>query len=109
MEMKFEDIPQAVGELLRKMERIEDLLSELQSPSKDTEELLSIQQVSQLVHLQVPTLYAYVHKREIPFSKKGKRLYFSRSEIIEWIKQGKHNSVCEVHEQVEDFLNSKAK
>lgn len=109
MELKFEDIPHVLGELVRKIERIELLLTQSSTQANDNEELLTIGQVSELVHLQVPTLYAYVHKKEIPHCKKGKRLYFSRPEIIEWIKQGKNNSISETCQQAENFLNSKAK
>jgi excisionase family DNA binding protein len=109
MELKFEDIPQAIGELLKKIDSIEVLLSELKPQPRKNEGLLTIQQVSELIHLQVPTIYAYVHKKEIPFSKKGKRLYFSKPEILEWINQGKNKSFSQVKEDVEYFLNSKRK
>ena len=43
-----------------------------------------------------PTIYDLVHKRLIPHSKRGKQLYFSRRELLEWINSGKRKTVSEI-------------
>lgn len=58
------------------------------------DKLLTIREASKFLNLSVPTLYSKHSKREIPgVCKQGKRLYFSKKSLIEWIKSGeiKHN------------------
>ena len=57
--------------------------------------------------LTKPTLYSKVSKGEIPFMKGSKRLYFSREELLNYIKEGKRMTHNEVKNNVSDFLTSK--
>ena len=53
------------------------------------DKLLTIQETSEFLNLSVPTIYSKHSKREIPgVCKQGKRLYFSKQRLIEWIKSG---------------------
>lgn len=85
----FDQIPKLMSKLLDKMERIELLLKSITPDSKPDDELLSITEASKFLNLSVATLYSKVSKNEIPVFKKGKRLYFSKSELIAWIASGK--------------------
>ena len=89
--LTFDQIPQAVSLLLEKLTTIERLLQEKCNNAKpDTTQLLTIQQSSEFLTLSVPTIYSLVSKREIPFMKKSKRLYFTQSELTEWIKSSRN-------------------
>ncbi len=48
--------------------------------------LMSITEAANFLNCSIPTIYNKVSKRKIPFHKQGKRLYFSKSELIRWIK-----------------------
>jgi excisionase family DNA binding protein len=50
----------------------------------------------QITGLAKPTIYSLVHGRSIPHSKRGKKLYFSRQELTDWLKQGKRKTQAEV-------------
>lgn len=76
-------------------------------PEADT--LLTIKQAANLLHLAVPTLYSKVSRKEIPHSKNGKRLYFSKADLIEWVKQGKQSSPDEIRQNVDKHLQQVAK
>ena len=39
--------------------------------------------------------------------KKGKRLYFSKSELVEWIKSGKRQTRDEIADEAMDSMISK--
>lgn len=52
-------------------------------------EIMDIDACCKLTGLKKPSLYAKTSARTIPHSRRGKRLYFIRSEILEWITQGK--------------------
>lgn len=75
-----------------RLSNIENLLLDIKhappplSNHPEGDELLNVLQVAELLNLSVPTIYGKVHNSEIPYSKQGKRLYFSRMEIMDWIK-----------------------
>jgi excisionase family DNA binding protein len=83
---------------------VKKALNQLEKPE---EALLTIEQAAELLHLTKPTLYSKVSKGEIPFMKGSKRLYFSREELINYIKEGKSMTHNEVKNNVSDFLTSK--
>ncbi len=61
---------------------------------------LTVQDAADFVNLAVPTIYGLVSRREIPFSKKGKRLYFLKDELTEWIQTGRRKTVAEIEKEV---------
>jgi len=96
--LTFDQLPHAVSQLHEKMSRIERLLLE-QRPQQEAEAILNIKEAAALLHLSVATLYTKVSCRELPFSKRGKRLYFHRSELEEWVRQGRKKTVSEIREE----------
>lgn len=53
------------------------------------------------------TFYGYIHRREIPFHKRGKKLTFLQSEINDWLKQGRQQTVAEIAENTHLYLKPK--
>lgn len=88
MELTFEQLPKAVNDIFLKLDSIERLIKRNidEPPQPEQDELLTVLQVAELLKLSVPTIYGKVHNSEIPHSKQGKRLYFSKLEIMDWIK-----------------------
>ena len=90
MEITFEKLPQAVTQLLDKLENIERLLLiKSNTPQPESDILLTIKQAAEILHLSVPTIYGLVQRAEVPVCKRGKRLYFSRQELTTWIMAGR--------------------
>lgn len=85
----FDQIPKMMNKLYEKMDRIERMLSAFPQVQLRNDELLSIAEASQLLKLAIPTIYSKVSRNEIPVNKQGKRLYFYKSELIEWIRSGR--------------------
>lgn len=72
------------------------------------EKLLSIKEASEYLNLTVPTLYGKVSKKEIPFMKRGKRLYFSSVELLNYLKEGKVKTNLEIEAEANAYsFNSK--
>ena len=69
--------------------------------------LLTIQQSAEILSLSVPTIYGLVSRSEIPCMKKGKRLYFSKHELTEWIKSGRKKTLAEIANETDKFLSNK--
>lgn len=78
-------------------------------PTTPTERLLTIQEASEFLSLAVPTIYSKVSKGELPVMKRGKRLYFSDSELIAYLKTGRKKNADDVLCEVENFLTSQKK
>mgnify|MGYP003831105809 CR=1 FL=1 len=57
---------------------------------------LTIDELSAFLKLAKPTIYGFVSKRTLPFIKRGKRLYFSRLNIIQWLEEGKKKTKNEI-------------
>ena len=64
---------------------------------------------SRITGKAVPTIYDLVHKRLIPHSKRGKDLYFSRTELLDWLKAGKRKTQAELAFDAENFSLEKSR
>ena len=108
----FEQLPAVVGQLFQKMEAIELMLSKLSSaPTGDQSinDLMDIHETSEFTRLSIPTIYSKCSKREIPFHKQkgGKKLFFSRSELTNLIKNGRVKTIDEVYSEAGSNMNIK--
>lgn len=68
---------------------VKDALRQTESQEQPNSEILNVKQVCQLLNLTQATIYNLVCQRKIPNSKVGKRLFFNRAELLEWINTGK--------------------
>ena len=55
------------------------------------------------------TVYNWVHHRQIPCHRRGKKLYFLKSEIDTWLKAGRRKTVAETANEVDTYLLNKKK
>ena len=76
-----------------------------EQPTTDQpEQLLTIQEAAEFLSLTVPTMYSKVSKGELPVMKRSKRLYFSRTELLEYLKDGRKKSNAEIEAEAEAYL-----
>jgi len=94
-----------------RLSSIENLILDLKhkpiqvEPSQHREQLLTIDEVAELLHLSKPTVYSKHSKGELPgVCKQGKRLYFERDVIVNWIKSGRKLSNAEIEAEAETYL-----
>ena len=97
--------------IIERLDAIERLLYEIKTgkqidnvPVVYANELMNVQQVAEYLTLSVQTIYGLVHKMEIPNSKRGKRLYFKKSEIDEWIRQSRRKTRVEIEQEATNYL-----
>ena len=107
--LSFENLPAAISVLLEKVSNIEKQLqkSSVQQPTTDT--WFDLTEFCQY-HPDKPakpTVYAYVQNRTIPFHKKGKKLFFLKSEIDAWLKTGRRTTASEISSEADKYFNSK--
>jgi excisionase family DNA binding protein len=70
--------------------------------------VLNIEEASQLTGLRIPTLYKYSSEGKIPVYKpEGKRLFFKRTELENWLLRNKQKSNYELENEVRNEMNKK--
>lgn len=105
----FDQLPNVVFQLTNDVRELKALLLQKVQPQNDIETPINLDAVEEITGLSKPTLYGYVQRNEIPFYKKGNRLKFFKSEIIDWIKTGKQKTVKEVEADTDTFLSNRNK
>ncbi len=96
-------------ELIRDEMRLVLQEGSIQNQSSETEQdaILSVDQAAQFVNLAKATIYELTSKRQIPFFKKGKRLYFSKQDLHAWILEGKKKTIAEIELDVVKYSKNK--
>ena len=109
--LTFNDLPKAVTMLTNEVSELKRLLIEKQEqpPTEQPEQLLTVQEAAEFLSLTVPTLYSKCSKNELPYMKRSKRLYFSRTELLEYIKAGRKKSNAEIEQEAEAYLSNNKK
>ena len=109
--LTFDQLPKAVTMLTNEISELKTLLLEKreQQQTETSEKFLNIQEAAKFLNLTVPTIYSKVSKRELPCMKRGKRLYFSSTELIEYIKEGRKKSNIEIEQEAEAYLYNNKK
>ena len=73
--------------IVQRLDSIEKLLNELSKnasnskPQKDTDEIMTVEQLSDYLTIARQTIYGKCASKELTYYKSGKRLYFKKSEI----------------------------
>lgn len=61
----------------------------LELKQSESSEIMTPEECASFIGKKLSTIYQYTSTGSIPFHKKGKSIYFLRTEIINWIKDGK--------------------
>jgi len=61
----------------------------------NAEPLVDIDAAALIVNLKRSTLYALTSRRRIPHYKRGGKLYFRQSELVQWLTAGKRDVIDE--------------
>jgi excisionase family DNA binding protein len=69
---------------------------------KPANNVMDIDDVSELTGYSKNTVYSFVKQRKIPFSKTGRKLFFERSKIEDWVLS---NHVVTHREKFNQVLN----
>ena len=110
--LSLETLPKAFSNLANDVSEIKRLLLE-QSNKQQTEPDRWFD-LSELCHYHPdkpskPTVYGWVSAGAIPVHKGGKKLRFLKSEIDEWLKQGRKQTYADLSREADNYLSSKKK
>ncbi|MEO6669288.1 MAG: helix-turn-helix domain-containing protein [Ferruginibacter sp.] len=78
-------------------------------PQTDSDELLTVQDAAKFLSLSVPTIYGLISKKQIPVMKRSKRCYFSKAELMNYLKQGRKKTFAETDIEAKNYINTKTK
>ena len=69
---------------------------------QEQDEIFSVKQAAAFLNLAQQTIYGFTSKREIPFIKRGKKLYFRKSELKSWLMEGKKRSRSQLERELKE-------
>jgi len=93
-------IDQISDEVVRKIQALSPFGD--QSPS---DQVFDIVQAAKFLNISVPAIRAKVFRRDIPHTKDGKRVFFLRSILIEWLKESTKQTSAFTSKQREQEAN----
>jgi len=93
-----------------RLERIENLLKNIYNKRGDLDGcfsgsiVMNTKSVATYLDLSVSCIYKLTCTREIPHSKRGKRLYFDKNEIDKWVMENKCFTKKDIDDLASDYL-----
>lgn len=102
----FDQLPQAMAMLIKEVSELKQLL--LQKSEQQiiipSEQLLTVKEAADFLNLSVPTIYSKVSRGELPVMKRGKKLHFSNTELMQYLKDGRKLTNSEIETEAENYL-----
>ncbi len=101
-ELTFEAMPQAILELLHKVDVLQSDIKELKERKgpKTEEPMIGIDEACTILHRAKSTVYALTQAHKIPFYQPGKMLQFKRSELMAWMERSRQEPTAQTNEQI---------
>jgi excisionase family DNA binding protein len=75
------------------LQRIEELMNTQFLISK---EILTVNEAAEFLNLKPAYLYQLTSRRKIPFCRPGRKLYFSKSDLIKWVQDSRQSTIDEL-------------
>ena len=103
----YDNLPEAVKHLLHEVADIKNYLLNQAATPAETKQLapdgdfLTVSDVSQMLKISKGAVYNMTSTRQIPFFKKGRRVYFDKKEIDEWIRQDRRKTIKQLQVEAE--------
>jgi len=88
----FDQLPEAVSTLNRKIDTLLEILQGSTLPEKNQHELIGAVEAADFLGIALPTLYTKTSKGELPFLKPSgtKRIYFKKQDLVEYLETGRN-------------------
>ena len=96
---------------LRKLfrEEVEKALTERTAPSTTQKTILNFTEGCAYIGISKSHGYKLTSQNLIPFSKRGKRIYFDKSELDKWLLANKSKDVSSLETETNEYLSRKNK
>ncbi len=88
------------------LSKIENVLTQTKNGNSDHKPL-NFKETTEYLGCSKSYLYKLTSNNKIPHSKRGKRLYFDKKTLDQWLLGNKVKTVSEIESEIGDYLNSK--
>ena len=75
--------------------------------SNSSQQILWIDDAAKFLNLAKPTIYGLLSKGKLPHYKRGRKVYFLRSELEAWLMTGKQTTLSDESAKMESYLATK--
>lgn len=82
------------------------LAKQTQNVSK-FDEFLTVEETANFLSLSIPTIYGLISRNAIPSMKRSKRVYFSKIELENYLREGRKKSSEELIKETDNFILNK--
>lgn len=92
----------------QKLDKIQATLENLNNQSKGDlpeNDLINVNYAAKILDTTKGTIYNLVHEKRIPYHKQGSKLYFFKSELLKWIKEGRRETSLNITDEVNQVLS----
>jgi excisionase family DNA binding protein len=92
--------------ILEKLDRIEKAIDKLNSggPIAQLNDRMNIKELAAYLKISLSAIYKFTSTGTIPHYKNGKRLFFKREEINEWIFTTKINTAYDIEREATEYI-----
>ncbi|SIQ52838.1 helix-turn-helix domain-containing protein [Pontibacter lucknowensis] len=86
----------------KRIDRIESILLNIQErldktdSTQSTGDFLTVDEAAAYLNISKSAIYEKTSSRSIPHLKKGKRLYFVKQELADWVKTSRQRTIAEI-------------
>jgi len=108
--LSLPDLKDLVRESVKEaLEETQSLQSSCSKQEETQDQILTIQEAAEFLRLAVPTIYGLTSRKQITFFKRGKKLYFRKPDLLQWIENGKRSSKADIDRMADNYLNNNFK
>ena len=100
--------------IIQRLDKIERLIYELKKPNTITTnnenystEILNMNQAVDYLTLTKSAIYKFTSGRGIPHFKRGKKIYFKKSELDEWLTKNRISTNEELEQEAMNYISKR--
>jgi len=86
MELKFEDLPRAMTEMMLEIRSIKEKVFENTKVEQSVNETMNTTELAEYLGCSQVSIYRHIKNGTLPYFKVGRRKYFKRDEVDEALK-----------------------
>lgn len=113
--ISFDSIPMLMAHLIEDNKILADKIDALnrkvsmslpESKKTESKERMDVNEAQQYIpgHPAIQTIYGWTSSGQIPYHKIGKRIYFVKSELDEWLSHDFHKSGDNLQKEAEEYI-----
>jgi len=70
-------------------------------------EILTISEAAEFLRISIPALRAKIHRKQLPYIKSGRRIFFLKSSLLDWLKSQEVPSMVQIQEQASEHIEKR--